>query len=484
MITKKISCICLAWALAAAPLLGKDAEYKLAPSSTDVSLSHSTKILKEMSKGVGEVATTSKKALVYISVSKTMKGYPDGYIDPFELFGFGRRQIPAPKQEGLGSGFIVDLSKGYILTNNHVVEDADEINLKLANGESYKGKLLGSDPNTDIAVIKIDEKKFNKDGLAALVLGDSDQINVAEFVVALGAPFGLEASISFGVISATGRGSLHITQLGDFIQTDAAINPGNSGGPLMDMDGKVIGINTAILSKSGGYNGVGFAVPSNLVRKVADNIINGKAIGRGYIGVHFQPLSKEIIKFLKLPEKTKGVIVAQVEDDGPADKAGIKNGDVIIEVDGKRLEGDRDLVSRIGLMSPDAKVKITYLRDGKKHAATITIGIHPGEGQANPFKNDADDGTDDLGLYLEYKKDGLHVIQVERNSTSAGRVSPGDIILSLDNTDFTRLKNQDQALKAFKGAIAKARKSKQDSVILRVQRGRAYVYITVALPKK
>lgn len=455
--------------------------YDLPPADTKVELGQDTELLRQLSKGVGAIAEASKKALVFVSVSKTAKGLPGG-IDPYDLFGFGRRQIPVPRQEGLGSGFFIDLDEGLVLTNNHVIDNADEISLKLANGETHKAKVVGVDPNTDVAVVKIIEKKFKRNGLSSLILGNSDSINVGSFVVALGAPFGLEASVSFGAVSALGRGSLQITQLGDFIQTDAAINPGNSGGPLVDMEGKVIGINTAIFSKSGGYNGIGFAVPSNLVREVATNLINGVKLSRGYIGVHFQPLTNDIKKLLKIPDDNNGVLVVQVEPNGPADKAGIKPKDVITEVDSKKLEKDRDLVNRVGLMKPGTKAKLTVFRDGKELAKTLTIGTYPGSDQSG--SRDKQEATkESLGLEFQLKEGGLYIMSIENDSPARRQLQEGDVILSVDSYEVEGTKNLGNAVKGFKAAIAKARKNKQKSVLMRIKRnmqgGSGFAFVSV-----
>ncbi|MFK7823521.1 MAG: trypsin-like peptidase domain-containing protein [Oligoflexales bacterium] len=455
--------------------------YDLPPADTKVDLGQDTKLLQELSKGIGAIAEASKKALVFVSVSKTVKGLPGG-IDPYDLFGFGRRQIPVPKQEGLGSGFVIDLDEGLVMTNNHVIDNADEINLKLANRETYKAKVVGVDPNTDVAVLRIIDEKYKRDGLSSLVLGNSDGLKVGSFVVALGAPFGLEASVSFGAVSALGRGSLQITQLGDFIQTDAAINPGNSGGPLVDMEGKVIGINTAIFSKSGGYNGIGFAVPSNLVREVATNLINGVKLSRGYIGVHFQPLSNDIKKLLKIPEDNNGVVVVQVEPNGPADKAGIKPKDVITEVDNKKLEKDRDLVNRVGLMKPGAKAKLTVFRNGKELKRTLVIGTYPGSEQS--ASNDKQKATkESLGLEFQLKEGGLYIISIENSSPAIRQLQEGDIILSVDSFEVEGTKNLGNAVKGFKAAIAQARKNKQKSVLMRIKRnmqgGSGFAFVSV-----
>ncbi|MBC62148.1 MAG: serine protease [Zetaproteobacteria bacterium] len=345
------------------------------------SASQSLTQLKKMSEGLSFIAEEAKKGVVYIYVTKSIKNQYQG-VDPFEFF-FGRKNpnFEEPneefKQEGLGSGFIVDLKQGYILTNNHVVDGADEINLKLSNGETYDAKIVGTDADTEIAVLQISDKNFNRDGLKHLVLSNSEKVKVGEFVVALGAPFRLEASVTLGVVSATGRGPLSITKYGNFIQTDAAINPGNSGGPLLDLDGNVVAINTAIASRSGGYNGIGFAIPSNLVREVSQRLINDGSIERGYIGVGFVPFQKEWGESVEFPKGLTGVVVTQIKEDGPADKAGIKKGDVIVAVSEKKLQTSNDLVSIVGLMKPGTKTNITIYRSGKKKELSILISNWP-----------------------------------------------------------------------------------------------------------
>ncbi|MCB9229435.1 MAG: trypsin-like peptidase domain-containing protein [Deltaproteobacteria bacterium] len=456
----------------------KEAGYTLAPAETEVELKGNTRILKELSQGVGAIAEVSRKALVFVSVSKTVRGWDQS--DPFGLFGFGLRRMPNPRQEGLGSGFFIDVGKGYVLTNNHVIDGADEINLKLANGKSFDAKVIGSEPDMDIAVVQIKEQSFDRSGLSSLVLGDSDQLSVGSFVVALGAPFGLEASISFGVVSALGRGSLSITEVGDFIQTDAAINPGNSGGPLVDMNGRVVGMNTAIFSKSGGYNGIGFTVPSNLVRRVATDLIRGVKVTKGYLGVYYQELSSDFLKLLRLPADTTGIIVTQVEPGAPADKAGIKPKDVIVTVDGKKLEGERDLVNRISLMKPGHTAKLGVIREGKQFTASVEIGHRPGSGLLDKSREEPSDDAG-LGLELSLQKGGLLVEKIEPRSPAVNRLHPGDVILSIEEYNFDNEKDLKQALKNFNRAIAVARKNKQSSVLLRIRRGGGFGFITIVL---
>ena len=229
------------------------------------------------------------------------------------------------------------MDKGYLITNNHVIDDADTIEVKLANDKSYEAEVVGKDPKTDLAVIKLKVKNFDKNGLTALVVDNAEKIEAGTMVWALGAPFHLEASVSQGIISATGRGSLSNQGIGDFIQTDAAINPGNSGGPLVNAEGKVVGVNTAIFrTPSGVYNGVSFAIPASIVRRVVSSLINDGKVSRGFIGVHFQAMQPEWAKTLNLPNNLRGFIVSSVTKNGPAEKAGIKPGDIIYQVGERR----------------------------------------------------------------------------------------------------------------------------------------------------
>jgi len=364
------------------------AAYTIPTNPPKTAANSDVELLQKMSNGVAAISKQAKQALVAVSIYKTEHGMPNGMVDPFEFFfglpggGNGRRRAPAAapqkRESGLGSGFFIDLKKGYIITNNHVVQGADELKLKLANGEIYEGKVVGRDPNTDVAVVRVKNDNFNRQGLDELTLGNSGTLAEGDFVIALGAPFGLESSLSFGVISAVGRGNLDIAKIGNFLQTDAAINPGNSGGPLIDMHGLVIGMNTAIYSRSGGYNGIGFAVPSNLVRTVAGQLINTGHVRRGYLGVYLQPLDDELRQGLSLPEGIHGgALVARVAPDGPAGKAGIEAGDVIAAVNNAQVKTSGEIVTAIGLMKPGSSADLTLYRDGHKKTVRVNITEHP-----------------------------------------------------------------------------------------------------------
>ncbi len=272
---------------------------------------------------------------------------------------------------GLGSGVIVS-ADGLILTNNHVIEGADDIQVSIGTSEhKYKAKKIGADPGTDIAILKIDLKD-----LPTVTFGDSDKIRVGDIALAVGNPFGLTQSVSMGVISATGRGGMGIVDYENFIQTDASINPGNSGGALVDLEGRLIGINTAIFSRSGGNQGIGFAVPANLARSVMDSLIKNGRVVRGYLGTVLQPMTEELATAFKTKNQD-GVLVSEVEAKGPAAKAGIQTGDVILEIAGKKVVGLRELRLQVGGMAPGTKIDVKVLREGKEQNIAVQLGELP-----------------------------------------------------------------------------------------------------------
>jgi serine protease Do len=440
--------------------------------------------LSKMSSVVAEISASAREALVFISVSKTVANTMNS--DLFEyFFGVPRRGMPPQqqqprerKQQGLGSGFIVDLDKGYIMTNNHVIEGADEINIKFVTGKSYKGKVVGRDKNTDIAIVQVTDK-FKKDGLKALGF-DVKGVNPGDFVIALGAPFGLEASVSFGVVSATGRGNLEqLTQLGDFIQTDAAINPGNSGGPLLNVSGRVIGVNSAIFSQTGGYAGIGFAVPASLATTVGRKLIEDGKISRGFIGVGLQNLDSSIAEQMHYPKDTHGALIAEVSQGGPADQAGLKQGDVISAVDGKEVTNMNDVQNRVGLSSPGSKVKVTVYRDGKEKTVEVKLGEYPSD-EAVASDTETPSGTLGVGVveltdnirqqYSLRSQNGVFISQVKEGSAAEGAgLREGDVIIEVNRAV---IKSKEQFYKAVKG---------KDRLLLRVERQGRYFYASISM---
>src|ERR1035437_6178642 len=342
-------------------------------------------VIKKVSPGVVKVSVTVK-------AQKT--GFSDGSDMPDMLRRFfgdqpqGRgpkRDFGTPRHEGVGSG-VIATKDGYILTNNHVVEGADEVKVALQDGREFTAKVIGRDPKSDVAVIKIDAKD-----LPVVPMADSDKVQVGDIVLAVGNPFGVGQTVTTGIVSATGRGNLGIEDYEDFIQTDAAINPGNSGGALVDVEGRLIGINTAIFSRSGGNQGIGFAVPSDLARNVMDSLIKDGHVTRGYLGVMIQDVTPALAKEFQLKD-TSGALVGDVVPKGPADKAGFKDGDVVLDYNGKKVTDSRRLRLAVGETKPDTTVPVKILRDGSSKTLEVTVQAMPG---SEPLaKSNTPNGTD------------------------------------------------------------------------------------------
>src|SRR6476659_7924573 len=323
-----------------------------------------------------EIAKTVKPAVVNIAASRSGKSGDGPQSSPFDgpffrrFFGdeFFKREQPhrERKERGQVAGVIVD-SNGLIITNNHVVNKADDIRVILSDKREFKGKLIGTDTKTDVAIVKIEAT-----GLSTIPFADSDQLEVGEFVLAVGSPFGLTQSVTMGIVSAVGRASMGIAEYEDFIQTDAAINPGNSGGALVNVRGELIGINTAIFSQSGGNMGIGFAVPSAMARSVLEQLIKGGKVVRGWLGVSIQELSPELAQQFGITE-TKGVLVSEVLEGSPAKGAGLERGDVILEYDRQPVESPSQLRNAVARTTVGKKITIKYLRD--KRVKTVDIAI-------------------------------------------------------------------------------------------------------------
>lgn len=352
--------------------------------------------LRQTSKAFAEVARKVSPSVVLIQVEGESKsgrqtpfGFPfgggEGWLFGDELFKrfFGERfpdipglNVPGEQRRpmiGQGSGFVFSSegslldNKAYILTNNHVVEGAGKISVKFLDGRQFEARVKGTDSKSDIAVIEIDAR-----GRPAAPLGNYDQLEVGEWVVAIGNPFGLSHTLTVGVVSAKGRTSLGINDYEDFIQTDAAINPGNSGGPLVNLDGEVIGMNTAIFSRSGGYMGIGFAIPINLVERIANQLIERGEVVRGYLGIVIQQLTPDLARSFDL-ENEQGILIAQVTKDSPAAKAGLKVGDVIMSYQGRPVNDVGDFRNQVALAQPGSEVKFDIVRDGKIRTVTVKV---------------------------------------------------------------------------------------------------------------
>ncbi len=387
-----------------------------------------------------DVSEKVRKGVVNISTTKIVerKTFSDFFDDEFfkRFFGDQFPDIPEHRRrfrsKSLGSGFVLDNS-GLIVTNNHVIEDADEIIVKLADGKEFRAEVVGTDPLTDLALLKIDPEDEN---LYPLTLGDSNKAKVGDWVVAVGNPFGLEWTVTAGIISAKGR-VLGEGPYDNFMQTDASINPGNSGGPLVDLDGKVIGINTAIIPSG---QGLGFAIPVNMLKDLLPKLKEGK-VERGWLGVSLQPMDEKLAKAFGLDEPT-GALVADVIEGDPADQAGIKAGDIVLEVDGNKISDERDLVNYIGSKSPGETVKLKLLRNGKEITLDVKLGKRETkEIVSKELKSDSNitvselSGDEKKALGIE---SGVKVINIDQmsNAYEAG-LRPGDVIVWINRKQVT-----------------------------------------------
>lgn len=371
-----------------------------------------------------------------------------GFPFPFGDFGGGR----TPERRGQGSGFIIS-PDGYILTNHHVVDGADEVTVHLTDKKEFKAKVIGSDAKTDVALIKVEGKD-----LPTVKLGNSEKVKVGEWVAAIGAPFGLDNTVTAGIVSAKSR-NLPDDQFVPFIQTDVAVNPGNSGGPLFNMAGEVIGINSQIFSTSGGFMGLSFAIPIDLAVQIKDQLLKDGKVSRGRIGVMMQQMTPELAKSFNL-KNNKGALIAQIEKDGPADKANLKEGDIIVEFNQKPIAEIRELSLAVASTKPGSKVPIKVIRDNQEKTLTITIEELPAEGITN-FKGSQDTLADRVGLEIralsaEEKKHYVSGVAIENatgNAAEAGLRS-GDIILQAGGRKIKEPNDLERAVDKAKNNIA------------------------------
>jgi len=442
--------------------------------------------LIEQSNALADIAAAVTPSVVNISTTKMVKQENPMYPfleDPFfkRFFGEpggGGGRYREFKERSLGSGVIVSRD-GYIVTNNHVVEGASEIKVVLSDKSEYKGKVIGSDPRSDVAVIKIDAKN-----LPELTWGSSDELRAGEMVMAVGSPFGLSQSVTTGIISAVGRANVGITDYEDFIQTDAAINPGNSGGALINMRGQLVGINTAIFSRTGGYQGIGFAVPVKMVKQVMDSLIKTGKVVRGWLGVSVQDVSPQLAKQFGV-ESAEGALVGEVVKGSPAEKAGIKRGDVIVGVDGKKVEDSGHLRNMAASTKVGSRLKLDIIRDKNKMTVDVEVGEQPKDVQASqggaetPETSSAltgvtvQDLTPELIDKLRLDKDvaGVVVITVEQGSAAdeAG-LARGDVILSINKKSVKNTKNYNAVVTKLK---------KEEPVLLLINRQGAALWMSI-----
>ncbi len=413
-----------------------------------------------------DVAERAVKSVVSITTSKLLRGSSSGgrmhRYHRFRGLPPHGREMPRGFRQGSGSGVIVG-AQGLILTNNHVIAGADKIRVQLADRRTFTAEIVGTDPKTDVAVLKL-QGKVGK--LPVLPFADSDKVRLGEVVLAIGNSFGrLHHTVTQGIVSAKGRGNVGIVDYEDFIQTDAAINPGNSGGALVNMRGELVGVPTAIASRSGGSQGVGFAIPANMAKRVMGAIVDGGGLDRGYLGVVIQDMTDGMARAFGTGGK-RGVLIGDVQPGSPAAKAGIKRGDVVLAIDGKHVERTARLRNIVALAGSGAKIKLNLIRDGKTREITVTLGSAPGQRVAR--RGGKDKGDKRLGLALaplsdrarqrfglsrNIKRGALVTRVVPGSHASSAGLEPGDIIVEVGRKPVKDVGDAIDRLKGAKGTI-------------------------------
>jgi serine protease Do len=424
-------------------------------------------------------------AVVNISSTRIVQGYAQGSpfsADPFfrYFFGdpFGRRMPQERREQSLGSGVIIS-PDGYVITNNHVIQGGEGLVQVTVGGDAYEAKVVGLDAKTDVALLKIDAPE----ALHHLEFGNSLALRAGDFVIAIGNPFGLDQTVTMGIVSAVGRADVGIADYEDFIQTDAAINPGNSGGALLNLDGELIGINTAILSRSGGYQGIGFAVPSDMAERVVENLIEHGEVRRGWIGVAVQNLTTELAGAMGL-EHGHGVLVSDVFEESPAARAGVEPGDIVVEVDGRKVTSVNEYRSRTERLLPGMTAAFTTLRDGARQVLRVPVERLPEEPAAKAFE-EMESGpivgaaletlSPGAAAQLGYPRslEGVLITDVREGGVPArAGLRRGDIILRVDRV---RVRSVDELASTLE-------RLPRDTVLLLIQRGESRYY--VALPRR
>jgi len=423
---------------------------------------------------IADVVQKALPAVVNVSSSRMRRERV-----PFHWFnGPGNGGPQERREQGQGSGVIVSAS-GVVLTNNHVVEKADEITVTTSDGREFEAKVVGTDPKSDLAVLQL---QGEASGLTAVTFGDSSQLRLGDVVLAIGNPFGIGQTVTMGIVSAKGRADLGIVDYEDFIQTDAAINPGNSGGALINMRGELVGINTAILSRSGGYQGVGFAIPSNMAAPIMQSLQQTGKVVRGWLGVAIQEVDQELAKALKL-SSADGVLISDVKEGGPADRAGLKRGDVVLTVGGQKVDTTGRLRNLVAQEGADKKVPLEIVRDGKHQVVQVMLGEMPsdpsvtGGGPDSPAQDKLDGlALENLTAALKQRFNiggdvthGAVVTDVENGSPAAkAGLRPGDVIVEVNRKPV-----------ADANTFAQLYKQRSGIALLLVHRGDSTVYIVV-----
>ncbi|QER42786.1 DegQ family serine endoprotease [Thermodesulfobacterium sp. TA1] len=440
------------------------------------SLTHAIKL----SEAFSYLAEKTASAVVYIETERTVEVNPfpfDFFRDPFFR---NFPSLPRYRERGAGSGFIIS-SDGYIVTNNHVIQNAQKITVKLLDGRSFSAEKIGADPLSDVALLKI-----NANNLPTLSFGDSDLIKTGEWVIAIGNPFGLTHTITVGVISAKSRSGIGISDVEDFIQTDAAINPGNSGGPLINLKGEVIGMNTAIFSRSGGYMGIGFAIPSNIVKTVVEQLKSKGKVERGFLGITIQDLTPNLAKVLGIKNVSDGAVITEVMPNSPAYKAGLKEKDVVVGFNGKTVKNALELKSYILLSKPGTEVVLDVIRDNKLEKIKVIVGSPPENAFISKAElEEAQEILEQLGFYVEEltpalaKRLGLKQTKgvvitevIPESPADYANLTPGMVI---DEVNGVKVNN----LKDFLKGLKKAVKSKTVLLGIRVNGGRRLVSLSL-----
>jgi serine protease Do len=438
-------------------------------------------VVKKVSAGVVKVFTTTHSKNPVMPRADLQSGNgPDEFWRHFfgpDFDAPGSRRFGQPRQQGIGSG-VIATKDGYILTNNHVVDGADEVKVTLQDGRDFAARVVGRDPKSDVAVIKIDARD-----LPVVPMADSDKVEVGDVVLAVGNPFGIGQTVTSGIVSATGRGGAIGLDYEDFIQTDAAINPGNSGGALIDAEGRLVGINTAILSRSGGNQGIGFAIPVNLARDVMENLVKDGKVTRGYLGVLIQDVTPTLAEEFKLKDST-GALVGDVTPKSPAEKAGLKSGDIITEFDGHKVTDSRHLKLSVARTHPGQTVALKVLRDGATKNMQVSVRELPGSEDLarNDSTHHNDAGTlNGVGVAdidrqarqqfkLPESVSGVVVTEVDPNSAAAeSELRAGDVIQEINRKP---VKTADEAVRLTERTDSKR-------TLLRVWRNGGSHYVVV-----
>lgn len=440
--------------------------------------------LADFNNAIVNIAERTNPTVVTITTEGTVR---EQVRSPFEFF-FNdprNRQERERPVRGLGSGVIVDSNEGYIITNNHVIENADQIKVKMFNGDEYDAEVVGADPGSDVAVLKVDV-----DDLQAIPLGDSDNTRVGEMVLAIGSPLqeSFAHTVSQGIVSASGRSSLGLNRFENYIQTDAAINPGNSGGALVNLDGELVGINTAIASRSGGSQGIGFAIPINMVKNVMESLITDGRVSRGFLGIEAGgEVDRTMARALNM-DSPRGFIIGNVQQGGPADVAGLKSGDVVVELNGTPVRDFYDFRIAIASTAPGTQVELGIFRDGEN----MTINVELGELDADEIAGLESDAEEDLietlgfevsnltenirqQLRLESDMNGVVVAEIQRQSRAYRQgLRQGDVITQIGNQV---VENENQ----FYTLMSSFVESENDAVLMRIFRQGRNMFVAIEL---